>query len=153
MKKGLSALEGPLLLSNIPTRTCSGWSCRHCSVPSAATSGSGWMESARKWSPSLSPLWQPTASAPWTCSSGSRERGVGDHTGTLHSHSYQLCVLCVCMCVCVCVCVCMCVCVCACRQRIIDEFLSKASQIQQKWHAENQKMREQEERFYVSEGD
>ena len=46
------------------------------------------------------------------------------------------------MCVCVCVCV-------LCRQRIIDEFLSKTNQIQQKWLAENQKMKEQEEKFYV----
>ena len=44
----------------------------------------------------------------------------------------------------------MCVCVCVlCRQRIIDEFLSKTNQIQQKWLAENQKMKEQEEKFYV----
>ena len=35
------------------------------------------------------------------------------------------------------------------RQRIIDEFLSKTSQIQQKWQGENLKMKEQEERFYV----
>lgn len=43
-----------------------------------------------------------------------------------------------------------CVCVCVlCRQRIIDEFLSKTNQIQQKWLAENQKMKEQEEKFYV----
>ena len=48
-----------------------------------------------------------------------------------------------------CVCVCVCVCVGGGRQRIIDEFLSKTNQIQQKWLAENQKMKEQEEKFYV----